>query len=141
MRVGSFLFVFYKNGLVQFCFKSIGFVPRSVNLKTRFHSFGVSKDLIDVDLRLEGLSQLVTKTLFSSLNSEELLRKVMNNPESLMKILQNIANNVRTFLIIIGKHAYSHHFFFELLKIYWFKWHPQTLLHIKIELLQRNKII
>jgi hypothetical protein len=32
--------------------------------------------------------------------------------------------------LFMGNHAYSHHFFFELIKIYLFKWYSQMWLHI-----------
>ncbi len=75
-------------------------IPRSINYNITIHMFGASFNFLDANLRLEGLDEILKAVIIDKLTSEKLLKRIMENPEQLIDILQIVADKV-IFIIII----------------------------------------
>lgn len=70
------------------------FIPRSIRLNATFHMFGMSINFADITLRTEGLEDVLKSVLIDKLTSEQLLKRLMSQPEQIIDIVQAIADKV-----------------------------------------------
>ena len=66
-------------------------IPRSIRHNVTIHAFGGSTNLFEANLRLEGMDEILKGVLVDKLTNEELLKRVMEDPQQLIEILQTIA--------------------------------------------------
>ena len=77
-------------------FTSKIFIPRSINVNLIVNGFGLSVNVLDANLRLEGLDELLRGVFVDKLTSEKLLKRLTEKPEQLIPILQALADKVST---------------------------------------------
>jgi hypothetical protein len=75
-------------------YASKSWIPRSIRLNVTIHAFGMSTNLVDVTLRLQGLTDVLKGVLVDKITSDEFLRQIAENPDSLADILQSLADKV-----------------------------------------------
>ena len=73
------------------------FIPRSVRFNVTLHLFGMSVNFAEATLRIEGVSDYLKGRLMDKLSSEEVLKKLMEQPEQLMDVLKLVADKVNFF--------------------------------------------
>jgi hypothetical protein len=74
------------------------FIPRSIRLNATVSVFGMSINLIDVQVRITGLTDVLRSVFVDKMTSEDFLRKIVEKPEELASILQSLADKVTFFL-------------------------------------------
>ena len=75
-------------------FTSKTFIPRSIRINATIHVFGMSVNVMDATLRLEGLDELLKAILVDKLSSEQLLKRILDQPEKLADLLKIVADKV-----------------------------------------------
>lgn len=70
------------------------FLPRSIRFNTTFHMFGMSINFIDLTIRMEGLDEILKLAVINKLRGENLIKKFVESPETLIDVLQAIASKV-----------------------------------------------
>lgn len=75
-------------------FTSKTFVPRSFNFNLTFHGFGLHVNTIDLQVRLEGMDEILKGVFVDKLASEQLLKRLTERPEQLLDILKLLADKV-----------------------------------------------
>lgn len=70
------------------------FIPRSIRMNATFHIFGMSVNFLEANVRLEGLDETLKATLIDQLKSENFLKRVMQQPEQLIQILNLVADKL-----------------------------------------------
>lgn len=88
------------------------FIPRSVRFNVTLHLFGMSVNFADVTLRTEGLEDILKSVLVDKLTSEQLLKRMMSNPEQLIDIVKAIADKV-SFSVWSREFNFFFHLFFS----------------------------
>jgi hypothetical protein len=82
------------------------FIPRSVNFNLTGHGFGLRLNAIDLQVRLEGLDEILKGLFVDKLSSETLMKRLSENPEQLLDILKILADKVFLFLNFIIQFSY-----------------------------------
>lgn len=70
------------------------FIPRSIRINATLHMFGMSVNFADITLRTEGLEDILKSVLIDRLTSEQLLKRLMSQPEEIIDIVKSIADKV-----------------------------------------------
>ena len=70
------------------------FVPRAINLNITFHGYGMRINGLGVQIRLEGVDELVKSVFIDKLTSEQLIKRFTEKPEQLIDILNLLADKV-----------------------------------------------
>lgn len=70
------------------------FIPRSIKLNCTMHMFGMSVNFMQLNVRLEGLDEILKASIVDQLKSEKLLQKIMQKPEKLIELLNIISQKV-----------------------------------------------
>jgi hypothetical protein len=63
------------------------FIPRSMRFNVTMHMFGMSINVIEATIRFEGLDEILKASLIDKLKSEKFLKRVMQQPEQLIELL------------------------------------------------------
>ena len=82
-------------------------VPRSIYFNMTSHAFGASVGLIEANVRLEGMDEVLKAVIIDKLTSEQVLKRILAEPEQLMDVLQNLASKVNYFNIYIVIRVYQ----------------------------------
>jgi hypothetical protein len=80
-------------------YASKSWIPRSIRFNVTIHAFGMSTNFIDVTLRLQGLTDVLKGILVDKITSDEFLRQIAENPDSLADILQSLADKVMLIIL------------------------------------------
>lgn len=70
------------------------FLPRSIRLNVTTHMYGMSINFMDVTLRMEGLDEILRLAVIEKLRSADLVKRLMEKPETLIDILKIISDKV-----------------------------------------------
>ena len=76
-------------------------IPRSINFNMTTHAFGGSVNMMEANLRLEGLDEVLKAVIIDKLTSEKLMKKIMEKPEQLIEMLQIVASKVSVEIFVI----------------------------------------
>ena len=70
------------------------FIPRSIKLNVTTHMFGMSVNVMEANIRLEGLDEILKASIIDKLKSEKFMKRIMQKPEQLIDILNIVADKV-----------------------------------------------
>ena len=57
-------------------------------------AYGLTTNELDVQIRLEGLDELIKDLIIEKLTPEQLIQKLSETPQQIIEILKNITNKV-----------------------------------------------
>ena len=72
-------------------------IPRSIRFNITGHIFGASTNFAEATLRLEGVSDYLKGRIIDKLPTEDIIKKLMEQPEKLLEILQIVVAQVSQF--------------------------------------------
>lgn len=70
------------------------FLPRSIRVNVTTHLYGMSINFLDLTLRMEGMDEILKLTVLEKLRSADIVKRLMEKPETLVEILNVIADKV-----------------------------------------------
>lgn len=73
------------------------FLPRSIRVNVTTHLYGMSINFLDLTLRMEGMDEILKLTVLEKLRSADIVKRLMEKPETLIEILNVIADKVCFF--------------------------------------------
>ena len=78
----------------SYIYSGNSFVPRSINFNMSLSAYGLTTNELDVQIRLEGLDELIKDLIVEKLTPEQLIQKLSERPQQIIEILKNITNKV-----------------------------------------------
>ncbi len=78
----------------SYIYSGNSFVPRSINFNMSLSAYGLTTNELDVQIRLEGLDELIKDLIIEKLTPEQLIQKLSETPQQIIEILKNITNKV-----------------------------------------------
>ena len=69
-------------------------MPRTLNLNLTSHNHGLSRNLLDATVRIEGAYEHMLQSVLKRASPEDLLKRLMSAPQQLIQVAQAFLNQV-----------------------------------------------
>ena len=78
----------------SFIYSGNSFVPRNIKFNMSLSAYGITANDFDIQIRLEGLDEIIKDIIVEKLTPEQLIQKLSERPQQLIDLLKNMTNKV-----------------------------------------------